>query len=378
MAELPAIPLEVQFLILDQLYAGRPVAAGSALKNKPNLKPLALTCLAWASHIQSLLFRRISLDLKNTTAFLALLRTNSRLGAHPLVVVVPGSASAVVYAQIQHLLPNVHTFRIHSHIFEPLPEACRPWPKVHTLALGYCIVSTARDLWAFLALFPALEHLRCWGWHYALDQDDESSLLTQEQQQQPPLHLKRLTLTSSETHSPQYIGLQLAAREGFRVDAFTVTFAAEDDRERAVNALLVRIGPTLQELRVVDIRAASDSDTQLDITACTALRHLSLALPDILPLLRQVSAAAALLASVTLSIGASAAAEDENWEDVDALLGGPAFRRLERVVLRVIVAKDEGEEKARASFAEVRGRMGRMGARGLLKFEVGELAGAGV
>ncbi|KAJ7184801.1 hypothetical protein C8R46DRAFT_1300255 [Mycena filopes] len=263
-------------------------------------------------------------------------------------------------------------------IIQPFPVS-HPWPTIRTLELGYCFPSNARDLWAFLAL----EHLTCSGWHSSIYAPGPGSDILVEG---PPLRIKRLALTSSTRYSLPYIAPQLAACSGLKVDTFVVTFAAEAHRNAGpCSALLARIGPTLRELCVVDVQEATDAAPNLDITACTALRHLSLELPlpHTMRLLRQVSvsAAAALLTSVTLNVGPSAATGDENekWEDVDVLLGGYAFRALERVVIRVVIAtRKDGGEAARERFVEVEARMGRLGARGLLRFEVGEVGGAGV
>ncbi|KAJ7773984.1 hypothetical protein B0H16DRAFT_1763548 [Mycena metata] len=344
---LPAIPLEIQFLILDQLYTG----SLSRRRRIANLSPLALTCFAWAGHIQPLLFRNISLNKCNTDAFLSLLRRNGRLGEYVLAIFLPGGARVILNPDLVRHLPNVHTIRVTSHSYMSLVEPHRPWVTVRTLSLSFCILSTAQDLWAFIDLFPALESLECGGWMYARGD------------------MRR----------------QLAARQ-FTVDSFSVSLATEEDRDASpCNALLSRIGPTLQVLDVTELPeelAPSESAfIPLDISNCTALRHLTLRLhhstaspthmnTGLISFLHQIPSGP--LTTLTLETILAAPLLELQW-DVDGILSAYTFRDLENIAIRVRPASSTTS----LTFGEVKthleSRMAGLRQLGLLQVEHVEL-----
>ncbi|KAJ7031684.1 hypothetical protein C8F04DRAFT_1109426 [Mycena alexandri] len=344
---LPDIPLEIQFLILDQLYTGRRPSRIA------NLTPLALTCLAWAGHIQSLLFCDITLNYSNTGAFLSLLRGN-----------------ALPFAR------ECSSWRIS---LRPLGSH-RRWATVRVLSLRFCILYTAENLWAFIDLFPGLESLECSGWLYNLD--DTSAAASDVARTTPTLHLKRLVLESSNKHSPQFISRQLAARD-IVVDSLPVTLAAEADRDASpCNVLLSRIGPMLQVLTVTKLPKEVGPIIPLDISNCTALRHLTLHLrcntanpmhmnTPLTSFIYQISTAP--LTTLTLEIILAALSPLElQWQDVDAILTAYAFRGLENVTVRV-----KSAAKSSSTFGELtrhlQNRMAGLQQRGLLLVECGEL-----
>lgn len=102
------LPLEIQFLILDEMKS----------YNNSELQRLAFVCLAWANHIQSLLFQQVDLvDASNVCT--------SRFS--------PSCAQTAVSGNIRHTLRSFRkaystprTFNPSFRTFTPSPPAGRP------------------------------------------------------------------------------------------------------------------------------------------------------------------------------------------------------------------------------------------------------------
>ncbi|KAJ7737209.1 hypothetical protein B0H14DRAFT_3516345 [Mycena olivaceomarginata] len=179
--ELPTIPLEIQFLILDQITGTFGNVAPEVVKKE--LGCLVLICSAWTAHIRSLLFRCV----------------NNHLG-HYTTILVMQSAVALEFPDLPKFLP--------------------PWIGVTHLKMKFCMLLTTEDLWWLLCIFPALEHLHLSGW-LVMDPDAPIVIATNA----PAIHLKELVLLSSRHHSPHPAAAQLALHN-LTVDRLSVTLPA--------------------------------------------------------------------------------------------------------------------------------------------------------
>ncbi|KAJ7433991.1 hypothetical protein FB451DRAFT_1312899 [Mycena latifolia] len=160
----PDLPLEIQFLILDCVNDDTPKAKVQQLRR------LAFICTAWAAHIQSLLFRHVTLETKgDCDRFLALLCGSKHLRQH-VTSVASGTGGAISTLRIQELLPNMRSMHLRAHVFGPLMSAT-PWSTVTRLRLTFCVLSTAQHLWDLLGLFPLCERLEFAGWMYSENAD---------------------------------------------------------------------------------------------------------------------------------------------------------------------------------------------------------------
>ncbi|KAJ7606381.1 hypothetical protein B0H17DRAFT_1221767 [Mycena rosella] len=103
----PSVPLELQFLILDHFNVLVTGNTDNTKSKRAKLQGLALICSAWAAHIQSLLFRQISLDSNGQCArFHSVLSANPHLGQY---VTGLSTLESVAFTTpgLQELLPNV-------------------------------------------------------------------------------------------------------------------------------------------------------------------------------------------------------------------------------------------------------------------------------
>jgi hypothetical protein len=242
---LPTVPLEIQFLILDQIRGTFKITAPQDVRKE--LGRLALICSAWAEHAQSLLFRRVFIVDSNILAarFMSLLRSSAHLG-HYTTFLSMQPAAAFQYPDLPIFLLNLRTVIMSSSTLEPVGASARPWVGVTHLKMKFCMLSTAEDLWRLLCIFPALEHLHLSGW-LVMDPDAPIVIATNA----PAIHLKELEFLSSRHHSPHPAAAQLALHD-LTVDRLSVTLLAVEDWDAsACNSLLCKIGPTLQELELV-------------------------------------------------------------------------------------------------------------------------------
>ncbi|KAJ7142353.1 WD40-repeat-containing domain protein [Mycena epipterygia] len=367
----PAIPLELQFLILDQMHTPEREA-------KVQLRRLASICLAWAMHIQSLLFRHVALGFSDAENFLSLLRGSKHLGKYvtSLALLEGISFNSV---EIQALLPNVRTMHVTVHVFQPLTGPRCQWSAVTRLRIKFCVLSTAQDLWDFIGLFPACERLEFLGWMYN-DGDPLAGLSTAVDA--PAKHLEYLALESSRNHSPQPVARCLAMHNNLSVDHLFITLAAQDDWDAsASNMLLSRIGSTLQDLELVELPEQADPSCIVGIrlSPCTTLRSLALNLrfstasannmqAGLLSLLQQISSP--VLVALSLRMSLTKRLLELPWEVIHTLLAGDCFCNLQRVTFKVSDARIPDEP--RLGFDEfedmMRGVMVDLRRRGLLRF----------
>ncbi|KAJ7711338.1 hypothetical protein B0H14DRAFT_3021048 [Mycena olivaceomarginata] len=354
--ELPTIPLEIQFLILDQITGTFGNVAPEVVNEKKLKKELgrvALICSAWTAHIQSLLFRRVYIADSNVVAgcFLSLLRRNNHLGHYTTILVM------------------------HS-VFEPIEGSVRPWVGVTHLKMKFCMLSTAEDLWRLLCIFTALENLHLSGW---LVMDPDAPIVIAANA--PAIHLKELVLLSSRHHSPHPAVAQLALHD-LTVDRLSVTLLAVEDWDAsACNSLLCKSGPTLQELElVVDLPGPEERipEVRICIRPCTVLRSLTLGLCSIAGS-AQTTHLRATLTTLTFNVNVSsesltAPLRELHWDEIDESILGRLGPHLERVVIRNRDLVTDGPDLRFDEFAEfLKDRLVGLGRGHLLQFERGDL-----
>ncbi|KAJ7790747.1 hypothetical protein B0H14DRAFT_3891033 [Mycena olivaceomarginata] len=368
----PTVPLEIQFLILDQI---REIRAPQDARKE--LGRLALICSAWAEHAQSLLFRRLFIVDSNVLAarFMSLLRSSAHLG-HYTTFLSLQPAAALQYPDLPIFLPNLRTVIMSSSTLEPVGALARPWLGVTHLTMNFCMLSTAEDLWRLLCIFPALEHLHFSGW-LAMDPDAPTVIATDA----PAIHLKELVLLSSRHHSPHPAVAQIALHN-LTVDRLSVTLLAADDWDAsACNSLLCKIGPTLQDLElVIDLPEnwipVWIVKVGICIRPCIALRGLTLGLcssagsaktmrSNLISILNQISAPT--LTTLVFNVSLAAPLRELPWDEIDSILAR-LDPRLERVLIRVLPA--DGPDLRFDEFTEfLKQQMVSLERRQLLRFE---------
>jgi hypothetical protein len=235
------LPLEIQFLILDEMKS----------YNNSELQRLAFVCLAWANHIQSLLFQQVDLvDASNvcTSRFLSVLRTNSRLGQYTthLEILPEGLFNS---SDLQPFLPNLHTITTSGETFGPLNESAHAWSTVREFRIRFYRPSPVVDLWGIITRFPALERLRLLGLLPPIPGTPAAEIDVDA----PVVHLKHLALASNGRFSAQPAVLRLCVRD-IIVDNLSVTLTSPRDCDASLyNLLLRKVGPTLRDLEVVEL-----------------------------------------------------------------------------------------------------------------------------
>ncbi|KAJ7142378.1 hypothetical protein C8R44DRAFT_865726 [Mycena epipterygia] len=347
----PVVPLEIQFLILDQINPWE----GEA---KAHLYRLAFVCLAWATHIQSILFRRVY--VLDPGRFVSLLNESKHLGQYVTSLSLAQGVASL--SEMLALLPNVHSIDI-TDIFTPLQNLGRWCPTVTRMSIRFCVLPTAQGLWDFIGSFPSCDQLEFSGW-MLYHGDPVASLgptVTA-----PTVHLKHLALTSSQNHTPQPVARWLVAHN-VTVDSLIIGLSSKDDRDASeYNMLLSKVGHSLRDLEVIELPEKTDPAgvVGIRISPCTALRCLTLNLrfsttsainmrTGLLPLLQQISSP--LLTMLRLRMSLTKQLLDLPWEEMDRNLTGNGFVNLQWVVLDV--CELESPDELRLSFEEFEGRL---------------------
>ncbi|KAJ7764360.1 hypothetical protein B0H16DRAFT_444107 [Mycena metata] len=156
------VPLELQFLILDQL-------SDDDLELLVELRKLCTTCKAWANHIQKLvqkiMFRHIWVTSASRPRLVRRFLYKPQLGKYVQVVTVVGSNSfgsiELLFMWLSDVMPNLQTLDLLRCAFEddifPLQQSVLP--KVTYLRLRSSEFTSADTLLQLILLFPQLEGL---------------------------------------------------------------------------------------------------------------------------------------------------------------------------------------------------------------------------
>ncbi|KAJ7100442.1 hypothetical protein C8R44DRAFT_809898 [Mycena epipterygia] len=333
----PTLPLEIQFLILDQILNTGDSGA------KLQLRALAFICWAWAVHIQSLLFSHVAVESSNVDRFLSLLHRSKHLGQYVTSLVILDDIM-LNSPEIHHFLPNIRTMALASHVLAPLTEhRSSQWSAVTSLSVKFCTLLSAQDLRDFLCSFPACERLEFAGYMYSdidllpgMDIAGNTSAL----------HLKHIALEGWRNYTPQNVARWLAVLN-ITADHLLITLGVRDDCDAsAYNMLLARVGNVLQDLEITELPEETDQTSVIGICVgpCTTLRiltlHLRLSIASaknmesgLLALLQQISSPH--LAVLTLRMSLKTPLPELPWEEIDILLSGHRFRALQQVVFEV-------------------------------------------
>jgi hypothetical protein len=234
----PTIPVELQFLILDLPTVGHGAAT--------ELHRLSFICVAWALHIQSLLFRQVTFGSRDSilTSFL---RESPHLAQHITVATfVASDAVACNMPAIHDVLSNVRTVQIHRPILQPPPASHAEWRNVTRLCFTFCALSSAQDLWDLLRIFPHCERLEFAGWWR---RPDPASAERNNSVHAGATHLKHLAFQGSLNQSPQPVAAWLAM-DNLAVDRLSITLSQDESDLSAYNLLLSHVGHALQDLEL--------------------------------------------------------------------------------------------------------------------------------
>ncbi|KAJ7153981.1 hypothetical protein C8R43DRAFT_443919 [Mycena crocata] len=362
------LPLELQFLILEHIYAGTEGITGAFTE----LHRLTFICVAWAHHAQSLIFSHVVVNRANAERFLALLHGSPHLARHVTSLGVT-NASDLDTTEIHDRLPNLSALTINAHIFESFNDAAHQWPAIISLYMKFSVISEPQDVGDFLGRFPALERLEFGGWMYAID--------TTVPERTHAFHVRYLAFKSHRNHSPQPMAVCLARSNVTAERLFIQLFAADDRDASGYNELLERLGDSLQDLCVNGFWEEEGlpfvNSVRICPTPCTGLRELILGLDfnvgsptniniDLILFLQQL--ASPVLESICIQLPLSDdLIEKLPWREVDAILIGSRFCALRQLVFEV-----EGNRKPQLAFERfvnrLEERMDGMGSKGLLRF----------
>ncbi|KAJ7203103.1 hypothetical protein GGX14DRAFT_652581 [Mycena pura] len=349
----PALPLEIQFLVLDSMAR---LASAYGRQAKAQLGPSALVCLAWATHVRALRFRHIHLEADDGSAFkfLRLVRQSTHLGQYVsrLSLMHDGTFNDPDFPA---LLPNVRAVQIGGCILASKEDL--QWPAVTQLTFKFCVFFNAQALWDVIRRYPAVECLHFAGWTLPLNDMEPGTVDVAA----PAVHLKHLSLEASLDYSSQPVARYLA-KYNILVDRLCIKLSEKNDCDASgSNTLLEKVGPTLQDLEIVELPGHLDPVLPICIKPCTMLRDLSLGLrysiaspahmlTGLLALLHQVSAPA--LGMLALRVPLTATIRDLPWHEVDAVLAGRAFRSLQQVNV-VLEFSARLSDSSRTAFDEV-------------------------
>ncbi|KAJ7866990.1 hypothetical protein B0H14DRAFT_3861890 [Mycena olivaceomarginata] len=311
------LPLEIQFLILNEMKS----------YNNSELQRLAFVCLAWANHIQSLLFQQVDLvDASNvcTSRFLSKAYSTPR----------------TFNPSFQTFTPSPPAGRPSA----PLNESAHAWSTVRELCIRFYRPSPVVDLWGIITRFPALECLCLLGLLPPIPGTPAAEINVDA----PVVHLKHLALVSNSRFSAQPAVLRLCVHD-IIVDNLSVTLTSPRDCDASLyNLLLRKVGPTLRDLEVVELPEHETPVIRISLAACTSLRCLTLRLrfsttsPQamrlaLIPMLHQVTPT---LGTLTLEMSLSPTLFDLPWEEVDQILARGLPSGVERVVFAFMPAKE--------------------------------------
>ncbi|KAF7323723.1 hypothetical protein MKEN_00593200 [Mycena kentingensis (nom. inval.)] len=267
----PTIPLELHFLILDQL-----------IDDIPTLRSLTLVCLAWASHIQSLLFHRVSVRATTAPRFLSLLSTATHnLGRYVTVLVVretrgaaPVVLAALSNAAVASRLPNVRALEL---AYSMLSAAgLHPWRTIRSLTLHFCCFSSPSTMAEFFQAFPKLTRLdvfQCSMTTRDWDSEAAARLL------HPTIDWDLEFLAIGAYPQTPLVDWLASPQVSLSVSRLRIYCVGHD--ASAFNALLAKVGAGLRRLevpgmRVLRVNARQGAGIPLCLRPCTALARLDI------------------------------------------------------------------------------------------------------
>ncbi|KAJ7046083.1 hypothetical protein C8F04DRAFT_1387742 [Mycena alexandri] len=228
-------PLELQFLVLDQLS-----------DDDLELRRLCTTCKAWANHIQRIIFRHIWVTSATTPRLVRLFLNKPHLGKYVQVVTVVESASfasiELLFVWLSDVLPNLQTLDILRCSFgaDIFPLQQSVLVKITYLRLRSAQFTSGETLLQFIGLFPRLEGLdlsgHCAAYGRALT-PPTSSL-------QPPRRLRYLACNAT-FHG---VLMKWLARGPVIVDELYITGRGGNNGE--LEDFLLKVGDGVKHLRL--------------------------------------------------------------------------------------------------------------------------------
>ncbi|KAF8212802.1 hypothetical protein K438DRAFT_2010072 [Mycena galopus ATCC 62051] len=337
------LPMEIQFLIIDQFEA-----------YVAQLHKFCLVSRTWAAYTQSLLFRNVFVGYRSQERFLSILQARNDVGRHIInLTVVEGGNRWLrrdddwtgrfqcndhwsVFDSIAPILgekmPNLGALDISHRYFRLDGQPAVGWMSITRLRMHLCRIATTDIMIAFIASFPRLESL-----DVSLCQVGANPSWSRKVYPMPVRHLKYLAL-GQFTQDP-LIDWILAEPAEVTIDHFHILYLGPD--ASSLNSLLGKIGGGLRHLEISGIsRLEQGREVALSIRPCTALATLKFCEngayhpgPGITHVLSQITSPH--LTTISFNIPLKMGYLNMPWEEVDHLLATEAFRHLKAVVFNM-------------------------------------------
>ncbi|KAJ7056082.1 hypothetical protein C8F01DRAFT_1156775 [Mycena amicta] len=359
------LPLELHFLIIDQF------ASDSA-----QLRNASLVCLAWAAHVQSILFRTVSVRSQTTQRFVAALSTTRDLGRYVTKLDVK-EAGVWDHTVFHDKLPNLRTLCVTHGAFTPQPEM---YSRITSLTLRFCRFATAAHMLSFIAGFQALESLEVFQCSLQLYADPRMP-------QNPPAvvdwSLKHLAIGAH----PQNPLIEWLASPSVSMSLERLRILSLGHDASSFNTLLAKVGSGLTHLEVPGTprrQSTGGSEIPLSLRLCTSLSVLTFSERSPAELSRGVISAFSQLRTTSTTHSLTAIAFkvqlnttylDVPWEEIEISILGEGspdlFSNLRTVTLHLwgsLLPRNQGISYFDEAVLLLEDRMVLLEARGLLRF----------
>ncbi|KAJ7615343.1 hypothetical protein FB45DRAFT_873441 [Roridomyces roridus] len=368
----PILPLELQFQIIDDFTS-----------DVPTLHDLCRVSRSWAAHAQSILFRSVTIKWHNWLTLLEHLKANPHLGTHVVSLRVWGQIDVIGPALADHM-PNLRELDVQDRLFGRIevvsPAKCA---SIVRLRLDGRAFADTETMFSFLSRFVHLKSLEISRCPIKEGVPLNAGSMRFKRMLHPPWNLNYLAL--DEYPQSAIVQWLLSSNEELVVDHLRILARRKD--ASALNALLRKIGGSIRRLDLPStfldppntfdpfifvnppvylqgdgtggylfspsLQFLNVGPADMIFTAhCIALEHLTfherLRGHPILAQLSQLSSTHhSSLSKVSFTIHSDDDCTRIAWNDIDGLLAGNQFPRLERVVFDVLGAELDSGYKAR-------------------------------
>ncbi|KAJ7111653.1 hypothetical protein C8R43DRAFT_1139049 [Mycena crocata] len=242
---LPDLPLELQFLILDELE-----------DEVLELRELCFVCRAWGTHTQRLLFRTVWVTPANVERLFAVIQAKPKLGHYvrKLQAVCKryfsmGPEELVLEELIQRLpelMPDVRTLDLLGWKGEPSIQSVGNLAGITHLRIRPVTFRNAYNMFRFIALFPRIDSLDVF-WQ-DINPDSHS---VHAPTPPAPRRLKYLGLSNNPASASGVVVAWLSQSGTIAVEELRLT--EYDSIHGGMDELLRKIGDSLQHLHLLEV-----------------------------------------------------------------------------------------------------------------------------
>ncbi|KAJ7271687.1 hypothetical protein C8J57DRAFT_286859 [Mycena rebaudengoi] len=350
---------EIHYLVIDQ-----------SASDKKELSRLSLVSPTWTSYTQSLLFACVELggSAMRPAKFLALLQCNPTLGRHVRQLELRTSFNQVPeeywleYAAIMEFLDRSllqdSLLRISGASFEIAKPVGAPaaatFTEVTSLYLTHLLFESRGVFFALLRHFCQLRALELWRLEIRSGGTSDVHS-TNSPPSTTPLYLRLLSVDEESLS----LVLDWSYAEHPTLDELLV--GSVSHRFTALNTGLLALGPRLRHLTLKD--CSPNLAEAIHLTPCTALRRVSFEgatkSDNVLSFIQQLASRHLERISLRLDVHVNIMGQDTTsiaWDQIDALLAGPDFPRLNQVVLNFNLWGSPKARVFRAAIQSVRRR----------------------